>query len=81
MVKSYPQTSNYEALVRGILTKDVFMHQPEGFNDASHPHHVYKLKKALYGLKQAPRVSYERAMGALLQWGLHTSKADTSLFI
>nr|GEU94193.1 hypothetical protein [Tanacetum cinerariifolium] len=28
--------------------------QPEGFIDADHPIHVYKLKKALYGLKQAP---------------------------
>nr|GEZ31035.1 uncharacterized mitochondrial protein AtMg00810-like [Tanacetum cinerariifolium] len=25
--------------------------QPEGFIDADHPSHVYKLKKALYGLK------------------------------
>nr|GFA69860.1 hypothetical protein [Tanacetum cinerariifolium] len=30
----------------------------EGFIDANHPSHVYKLKKALYGLKQAPRDWY-----------------------
>nr|GEZ51523.1 uncharacterized mitochondrial protein AtMg00810-like [Tanacetum cinerariifolium] len=36
-------------------TKDVYVCQPEGFIDADHPSHVYKLKKALYGLKEAPR--------------------------
>nr|GEU52024.1 retrovirus-related Pol polyprotein from transposon TNT 1-94 [Tanacetum cinerariifolium] len=35
--------------------KDVYICNPEGFIDADHPSHVYKLKKALYGLKQAPR--------------------------
>nr|GEU51704.1 retrovirus-related Pol polyprotein from transposon TNT 1-94 [Tanacetum cinerariifolium] len=37
------------------LKEDVYVCQPEGFIDADHPSHVYKLKKALYGLKQAPR--------------------------
>nr|GEU32836.1 integrase, catalytic region, zinc finger, CCHC-type, peptidase aspartic, catalytic [Tanacetum cinerariifolium] len=32
---------------------------PEGFIDADHPSHVFKLKKALYGLKQAPRAWYD----------------------
>nr|GEU98736.1 hypothetical protein [Tanacetum cinerariifolium] len=30
---------------------DVYVCQPEGFIDADHPSHVYKLKKTLYGLK------------------------------
>ncbi|GKD50008.1 retrovirus-related pol polyprotein from transposon TNT 1-94, partial [Tanacetum coccineum] len=41
--------------LHGTLKEDVYMYQPEGFIDADHPSHVYKLKKALYGLKQAPR--------------------------
>nr|GFA49287.1 retrovirus-related Pol polyprotein from transposon TNT 1-94 [Tanacetum cinerariifolium] len=38
-----------------VERRRVYVCQPEGFIDADHPSHVYKLKKALYGLKQAPR--------------------------
>ncbi|GJY89328.1 retrovirus-related pol polyprotein from transposon TNT 1-94 [Tanacetum coccineum] len=41
--------------LHGSLKEDVYVCQLEGFIDADHPSHVYKLKKALYGLKQAPR--------------------------
>nr|GEZ60317.1 retrovirus-related Pol polyprotein from transposon TNT 1-94 [Tanacetum cinerariifolium] len=44
------------AFLHGTLKEDMYVCQPEGFIDADHPSHVYKLKKALYGLKQAPRV-------------------------
>nr|GEW05572.1 reverse transcriptase domain-containing protein [Tanacetum cinerariifolium] len=43
------------AFLHGSLKEDVYVCQPEGFIDADHPSHVYKLKKALYGLNQAPR--------------------------
>nr|GEU89710.1 retrovirus-related Pol polyprotein from transposon TNT 1-94 [Tanacetum cinerariifolium] len=43
------------AFLHGSLKEDVYVCQPEGFIDADHPSHVYKLNKALYGLKQTPR--------------------------
>nr|GEX96933.1 integrase, catalytic region, zinc finger, CCHC-type, peptidase aspartic, catalytic [Tanacetum cinerariifolium] len=41
--------------LHGTLKEEVYVCQPEGFIDADHASHVFKLKKALYGLKQAPR--------------------------
>nr|GFB26137.1 hypothetical protein [Tanacetum cinerariifolium] len=43
------------AFLHGSLKEDVYVCQPEGFIDADHPSHVYKVKNALYGLKQAPQ--------------------------
>nr|GEY67778.1 hypothetical protein [Tanacetum cinerariifolium] len=59
------------AFLHGSLKKDVYMCQPEGFIDADHPSHGYKLKKALYGLKQAPRACM---IGALMY--LTSSRPD-----
>ncbi|GKA58797.1 retrovirus-related pol polyprotein from transposon TNT 1-94, partial [Tanacetum coccineum] len=43
------------AFLNGILRKEVYVSQPNGFVDSENPNHVYRLKKALYGLKQALR--------------------------
>nr|GFB94629.1 retrovirus-related Pol polyprotein from transposon TNT 1-94 [Tanacetum cinerariifolium] len=50
------------AFLHGSLKEDVCVCEPEGFIDADHPSHVYKLKKALYGLKQAPRAWYNELL-------------------
>nr|GFC29972.1 retrovirus-related Pol polyprotein from transposon TNT 1-94 [Tanacetum cinerariifolium] len=54
------------AFLHSSLKEDVYVCQPEGFIDADHPSHVYKLKKALYGLKQAPRAWYDELSKFLL---------------
>lgn len=69
------------AFYNGILTEDVFMSQSEEFLYPQYPFHVCKLKKALYGLKQALRAWYDKLKGSMLQWGFHTSRSNTYLFI
>ncbi|GKB51156.1 retrovirus-related pol polyprotein from transposon TNT 1-94 [Tanacetum coccineum] len=55
------------------MDEDVYVCQHEGFIDADHPSHVYKLKKALYGLKQAPRAWSMLMILSLVQ---HTLACD-----
>ena len=53
------------AFLNGILTEDVFMHQPKGFIHPQYPSYVCKLTKARYGLKQALRALYDRLKSSL----------------
>jgi hypothetical protein len=41
--------------LHGDLQEEMYMEQPLGYVDQTHPNLVYRLKKALYGLKQALR--------------------------
>nr|GEV72919.1 retrovirus-related Pol polyprotein from transposon TNT 1-94 [Tanacetum cinerariifolium] len=66
--------------LHGSLKEDVCVCQPEGFTDADHPSHVYKLKKALYGLKQAPRAWYDELSTFLLQNGFSKGTIDPMLY-
>nr|GEZ87568.1 retrovirus-related Pol polyprotein from transposon TNT 1-94 [Tanacetum cinerariifolium] len=69
------------AFLHGSLKEDVYVCQPEGFIDADHPSHVYKLNKALYGLKQAPRAWYNELSTFLLQNHFIKGPIDPTLFI
>ncbi|CAI7868104.1 unnamed protein product [Closterium sp. NIES-53] len=67
------------AFLNGILLEDIYMAQPDGYEDGTS--RVCKLKKAIYGLKQAPRCWYEKLEEVLLSGGFKTSQADHSLFL
>ena len=69
------------AFLNGILSEEVYVEQPKGFEDPKLPNHVYRLKKALYGLKQAPRAWYEILTTYLLQKGFKRGGVDKTLFI
>nr|GFA84544.1 retrovirus-related Pol polyprotein from transposon TNT 1-94 [Tanacetum cinerariifolium] len=69
------------AFFHGSLKEDVYVCQPEGFIDADHPSHVFKLKKAVYGLKQAPRAWYDELSTFLLQNNFFKGTIDPTLFI
>ncbi|CAI7861609.1 unnamed protein product [Closterium sp. NIES-54] len=67
------------AFLNGVLEEEIFMAQPEGFDDGSG--RFLRLKKALYGLKQAPRQWYLKLRGVLEEIGFTPSSADHSLFM
>nr|GFA17139.1 copia protein [Tanacetum cinerariifolium] len=72
------------AFLHGSLKEDIYVCQHEGFIDADHPSHVYKLKKALYGLKQAPRACrFEMLMMGEMTFflGLQVNQSPCCIFI
>jgi hypothetical protein len=77
---SFRQLDVQNAFLHGILEEEVYMRQPPGYIDKSHPDFVCKLDKAMYGLKQAPRAWYACLSAKLVALSFTPSKVDTSLF-
>ena len=46
------------AYLNGVVSEDIYMHQPKGYEVPGKEHLIAKLKKGLYGLKQAGREWY-----------------------
>lgn len=69
------------AFLYGLLDEVMYMNQPEGFEDASHPDHVWRLNTSLYGLKQSARQWHLRFTGHLQHLGFTCSTADPSVYI
>ncbi|KAI5330224.1 hypothetical protein L3X38_029622 [Prunus dulcis] len=67
--------------LHGDLDEEVYMKQPQGFEDSSHPEYVCKLQKSLYGLKQAPKAWNAKFTGYLPSLGFKMSHSDPSLFV
>lgn len=71
--------------LQGHLREELFMDQPPGFHDTSHPDQVCPLNRALYGLKQASKAWFNHLFNHLssylLQLGFFCRKADSSLFV
>ncbi|KAL8116424.1 hypothetical protein AgCh_022791 [Apium graveolens] len=69
------------AFLHGELQETVYMHQPLGYRDRTHPDYVCLLRKSIYGIKQASRTWYKRFADYVLSLGFTNSRCDTSLFI
>jgi hypothetical protein len=67
--------------LHGDLQEEVYMEQPPGYVDQTHPNLVCRLKKTLYGLKQAPRVWLEKIGEHLVTSGFQTSNTNFSLYV
>jgi hypothetical protein len=66
------------AFLYGTLDEEIFMEQPEGFEDGTSQ--VCRLDKALYGLKQSPRVWYHTLSKFLAESKFYPIDADHSVF-
>lgn len=69
------------AFLHGELREDVYVDQPEGFEDQRDTRRVYKLRNALYGLKQAPRAWYTRIEGYFSREGFEKCYCEHTLFV
>jgi hypothetical protein len=65
----------------GDLQEEVYMEQPPGYVDQTHPNLVYRLKKVLYDLKQALKAWSDKRGQYLVTSGFQTSNADISLYV
>jgi hypothetical protein len=69
------------AFLHGELQEEVYLDQPPGYEDMSHPNYVCRLRKALYGLKQAPKAWHDKIAESLVTIGFRMSDADHSLYV
>lgn len=67
------------AFLYGDLKENIYMMQPEGFNDGTA--RVCKLLKSLYGLKQAPRCWTEHFSSFIKRIGFCQSSADPCFYM
>ena len=69
-------------ILNGKLDSDeeVFMKQPQGYEESDKQRYVCKLFKSLYRLKQAGRKWYDALCIALAKVGFKRSEADPAVF-
>ncbi|CAH9088439.1 unnamed protein product [Cuscuta epithymum] len=68
------------AFLHGDLHEEIYMEQPEGFEEKGKEKLVCKLKKSLYGLKQAPRQWYRKFDSFMTSNGYKRTFADPCVY-
>jgi len=64
------------AFLNGELDEEVYMEQPDGYDDPTYPDKVSRLLQALYGLKQAPKMGYAKLDDFLKSQGFDNIDPD-----
>lgn len=72
------QMDAVSAFLQGELSDEIYLFQPEEFDDGSKK--VCRLKKGIYGLKQASRVWNKKLDGVIKNLGLIKSKVDPCIY-
>lgn len=67
------------AFLQGDLNEDIYVEQPEGFDDGSSK--VCRLQKSMYGLKQSGRQWNLKLDEELKKFGLKKSKVDPCVYV
>ncbi|KAL0349992.1 UNVERIFIED_CONTAM: Retrovirus-related Pol polyprotein from transposon TNT 1-94 [Sesamum radiatum] len=67
--------------LHGDLEEQIYMEQPDGFNQPGHEHLICKLKKSLYRLKRSQRQWYKRFDSYMLQIGYKGSEYDCCVYV
>lgn len=69
------------AFLNGYLNGDIYIEQPEGYEEKGFEGKVCKLIKTLYGRKQALRAQYERMDNHLKSQGFDKSIIESTLYV
>ena len=64
------------AFLHGEIDEEIYMLQPEGFEEKDKKNLVCRLTKSLYGLKQAPRCWYKRFDSFIISLGYNRLNSD-----
>lgn len=68
------------AFLHGYLDEDIYMEQPEGYEDKDYPEKVCLLKRSLYGLRQSPRQWNTRFDEFIVSQGFVRSEYDICVY-
>ncbi|KAJ2927375.1 hypothetical protein H1R20_g9722, partial [Candolleomyces eurysporus] len=69
------------ALLYGKLDEEIYMEQPEGFNQKGQERKVYRLRQAIYGLKQAACAWWLELEQSVKKLGFVRLNADSGIFM
>ena len=68
------------AFLHGALEEEIYMEQPESFEEKG-KEHLFVSKKSLYGLKQAPRQWYKKFDSFMVDQGYSKTTSDLCVFM
>ncbi|UYV67996.1 hypothetical protein LAZ67_5002745, partial [Cordylochernes scorpioides] len=68
------------AFLNGDLEEELYMEQPQGYENPDFPNHVCSLQKSIYGLKQSPRMWNKKFHEFLIKFDLKPSLSDSCVY-